>query len=469
MTAGPSAGPSSAYPTLRRPASICFKERNDVFVPGLIAGSCAGLVVFCCAPAEPMMPSCAAAMLVAAAPRKRRRSWLMPATVPISSIMSLPRSRAVGTDTRARLRTVSSIAVLLETTCGQSCRPFACSAIGPSEEHGHTNVWSAARPTYMRLLRRCRRSRVRRKASESLLSRCRRELIVGSLDEMGMCRVAAPKKRGSVPPDGPHSSAREFSGCRRRGAQRSPKRERKNLRARPEKLDFELAIGDGLRLSDQLVQTLLGDRAVALFININTVSRAWRLSIDQHAKSHGRCRRSRAHDEMKIAGVKTVRDASIGLVQGGGFLLHCPVARQRPSIQPQRRRQFVHARLIRCRSAWRRKVLGAPVSDIIFRRFEAAPIGGHFETECIDRHQVITSAAGSGLHQQSLNHHFRLWIRAFAEVWMPNTSLRIAEIQRRPILVPEGSPYDMLAVDCDRIVNPQFLHGPADVVDVFLE
>src|SRR5262249_29322707 len=90
MTAGPSAGPSSAYPTLRRPASICFKERNDVFVPGLIAGSCADLVVFCCAPAEPMMPSCAAAMLVAAAPRKRRRSWLMPATVPISSIMSLP-------------------------------------------------------------------------------------------------------------------------------------------------------------------------------------------------------------------------------------------------------------------------------------------------------------------------------------------------------------------------------------------
>src|SRR5215475_8978164 len=115
-----------------------------------------------------------------------------------------------------------------------------------------------------------------------------------------------------------------FQAVAPRGAQRSPKRERKNLRARPEKLDFELAIGDGLRLSDQLVQTLLGDRAVALFININTVSRAWRLSIDQHAKSHGRCRRSRAHDEMKIAGVKTVRDASIGLVQGGGFLLHCP-------------------------------------------------------------------------------------------------------------------------------------------------
>ena len=29
-------GPASAYPILRTPASICFSEPNDVFVPGLI-------------------------------------------------------------------------------------------------------------------------------------------------------------------------------------------------------------------------------------------------------------------------------------------------------------------------------------------------------------------------------------------------------------------------------------------------
>src|SRR6267142_2699771 len=115
----------------------------------------------------------------------------------------------------------------------------------------------------------------------------------------------------------------------------SAKRERKNLHARTEKLDLELAIGDGFRLSDQLVQTLFGHRALALFVNVNSVSRAWRLSIDQHAKSHRRswrCRaqRCRAHDEMKIAGVKTIRDAAIGLVQHRGILLHRPIARQRP-------------------------------------------------------------------------------------------------------------------------------------------
>jgi hypothetical protein len=107
----------------------------------------------------------------------------------------------------------------------------------------------------------------------------------------------------------------------------SAERERKSFHARIEKLDLELSIGDGLGLSDQLVQPLFGNCAVALLVNVNSVSRAWRLSIDQHAKSHGRSWHRWAHDEMKIAGVKAVRDASTGLVQYGGILLHSPIAR----------------------------------------------------------------------------------------------------------------------------------------------
>src|SRR5580704_5620143 len=40
-TAGPLAGPASAYPTLRRPASICFNGPNEVFlvVPLASAGA----------------------------------------------------------------------------------------------------------------------------------------------------------------------------------------------------------------------------------------------------------------------------------------------------------------------------------------------------------------------------------------------------------------------------------------------
>ena len=98
----------------------------------------------------------------------------------------------------------------------------------------------------------------------------------------------------------------------------SAERERKSLHARIEKLDLELSISDGLRLPDQLIQPLFGHRAVALFVDVDAVSSARRLSIDADAKAHGSSSRRRAHDEMKIAGVKAVRDPSVGLVQHGG-------------------------------------------------------------------------------------------------------------------------------------------------------
>src|SRR6266581_8486775 len=77
MTGGPAAGPVSAYPTLRTPASICFSVANDVLVPGLILGSSAGFALPDWASAEPPMTSWAAASVMAAVPKKRRRSRLM--------------------------------------------------------------------------------------------------------------------------------------------------------------------------------------------------------------------------------------------------------------------------------------------------------------------------------------------------------------------------------------------------------
>src|ERR1700677_3130305 len=67
-TAGPFAGPASAYPTFSRPASICFSDANDVFVPGVIFGTCTD-----CASAELIETSGAAANVIAAFRRKRRR------------------------------------------------------------------------------------------------------------------------------------------------------------------------------------------------------------------------------------------------------------------------------------------------------------------------------------------------------------------------------------------------------------
>jgi hypothetical protein len=62
-------------------------------------------------------------------------------------------------------------------------------------------------------------------------------------------------------------------------ARYSAEGERESLRARVEKLYLETSVGDGLRLSDQLIQTLLSNSSVALLVNVNAVSSARRLSV----------------------------------------------------------------------------------------------------------------------------------------------------------------------------------------------
>src|SRR5882762_1209968 len=52
----------------------------------------------------------------------------------------------------------------------------------------------------------------------------------------------------------------------------SAERERKRLHARIEELDLELSVSDGVRLSDQLIQPLFGNRAVALVVDVDPVS-----------------------------------------------------------------------------------------------------------------------------------------------------------------------------------------------------
>src|SRR5687768_7738625 len=52
---------------------MCRRAPNDVFAAGFAAGGLAGFVPPACARAEAIMPSCAAAAVTAAAPRKRRR------------------------------------------------------------------------------------------------------------------------------------------------------------------------------------------------------------------------------------------------------------------------------------------------------------------------------------------------------------------------------------------------------------
>ena len=117
----------------------------------------------------------------------------------------------------------------------------------------------------------------------------------------------------------------------------------------------------------------------------------------------------------------------------------------------------------------RLKVLRARRADIVLRRLQARPIGGHFSASGIDRHQLIAETGDSGVAQQRLNDHLRLLVIAFAEFVVSNAALRVDEVERRPILIVEGAPDRIVGVDGDRIVDPHVLRGAAHVVDVVLE
>src|SRR5258708_30747069 len=151
-------------------------------------------------------------------------------------------------------------------------------------------------------------------------------------------------KKSGVPRDVPFlglGPARVKSLCRG-----SAECERKSPHARIEKLDLELAISNGLRLSDQLIEPLLGHRAVALVVNVDSVSSARRLSIDEHAKAHGSSSRCRSHDQMKIAGVKAIHDAPVGFVQHRGLSLHRPITGTGPMIERESRGGRIDATLV---------------------------------------------------------------------------------------------------------------------------
>ena len=76
------------------------------------------------------------------------------------------------------------------------------------------------------------------------------------------------------------------------------------LDAGRKKGDLEGAVGDRSRLANQLIEPLLGDRSVALFVDVEAMSVTGKFSIDEHTERHGRASRARPHDEMDVAGME---------------------------------------------------------------------------------------------------------------------------------------------------------------------
>src|SRR5688572_10929188 len=129
------------------------------------------------------------------------------------------------------------------------------------------------------------------------------------------------------------------------GSLRSAERQAVRLGAWVEELDLDEALVDRVRLADELIQALVGQRAVARLVDVETVRRARRLAIEQHPETHGCSSGCRAHDQVGIAGLEPERDTPAALVQHRGVLRDRPVADGRPLVEPESRWLGIEVRL----------------------------------------------------------------------------------------------------------------------------
>src|ERR1700693_862062 len=93
------------------------------------------------------------------------------------------------------------------------------------------------------------------------------------------------------------------------------KREAEGFDAAVEELDLKPPVADRSRLTDQLIHPLLHNRAVFARVDIGSVGWPSALTVEQHAKPHGRALSRRSHHEVHIARVELVRDPSSRTVE----------------------------------------------------------------------------------------------------------------------------------------------------------
>ena len=131
-------------------------------------------------------------------------------------------------------------------------------------------------------------------------------------------------------PDGPPHSGVRWAMVSIAGLG-SAEREGERRHAGIEEFDLELSIDDRLRLSDQLIQPLVDNRAVAALVHVAAMSSTRRLPVNRHAETYGDALPRRSHDEVKVAGVKAVHDPAVGTVRDGRLPTHRPSRRALPA------------------------------------------------------------------------------------------------------------------------------------------
>jgi hypothetical protein len=124
------------------------------------------------------------------------------------------------------------------------------------------------------------------------------------------------------------------------------KREAEGFGAPVLELDLKPPVTDRSLLADELIHPLLYNRAVPVCVDISSVARRGALTVEQHAKPHGRALSRRSHHEVHIARVELVRDLAVGAVERARVGADRPVARESPTIEPQARGRQIGVRLV---------------------------------------------------------------------------------------------------------------------------
>jgi hypothetical protein len=112
----------------------------------------------------------------------------------------------------------------------------------------------------------------------------------------------------------------------------------------------------------------------AIFTDVRSDARERRVrslaglqSVDEHTKFDGDSSCCRGHDQIQIAGMKAICDATLRLTQHDGLALDRPITRKRPFVQPQLRGNGIHAVPCQDRTAGRSEGFSMLIANIAFR------------------------------------------------------------------------------------------------------
>ena len=125
--------------------------------------------------------------------------------------------------------------------------------------------------------------------------------------------------------------------------------------------------------------------------------------------------------------------------------------------------------LVEPRRDGRREARRSAVGEVGLRRSEGPPVCRDLETHRLYGNEIWIDAFGASFEQQLLHDHLGHRVFAFTEVVVSDAAVGVRDVERRPEVIRERLPDSIVAVDGDRVLDPERARSSDDVVDVPLE